>query len=173
MMSYLKDINLAEPPGIVRLLCAPDLDSEGDIYAIELDTHTEAVIDCQEASPFMGDCYSWRADAFDQGRSIQVNMSAYDWQQWLADYELVEPSDWVTLTCAAEDGGICALSLIDKQEAISPPDEVSQFIGGCHGWDAHCFDTGYSIVVRMAAEDWVSWLEMSEVEPPPIAADCI
>lgn len=154
----------------VRLLCALDLERSQDIYALNLDTKQECIIDCTEAAGFIAECPTWDADSFDAGRCIQVGMSAESWQLWLEGYQLVEPSGYVALTCATEASEcITALSLIGKQEVIAPPDEASQFMADCHGWDAHRFNAGYSIVVRMAAEEWASWLEIYQVDATPIA----
>ena len=150
----------------VRLLCAQDLERPDDIYAIDLDTKQECIINRTEAAEFMAECATWDADSFDAGRCIQVGMSADNWQLWLDGYMIVSPLDYVALTVSKSGERhdcLSVLSLKDKHEAIAPPKEVAYLVKDCHGWDGDRLGQGHSIAVLMATDDWQSWLQTYEV----------
>lgn len=153
-----------------RLIIAKDLERPDDIYAIDLGSKVEAVIDRTEARNFFVDCVgldpSLAAD-YSAGRCIQTNMSAQDGASWTNDaYEIVTPLDYVALTvCPEANGAVGGLCLADSREAIAPADELAYFSKDCgRTWNAEAFNAERSFVALMAADDWASWLERYEVE---------
>ena len=80
---------------------------EGDINALSLDDKREACIDRSEVPEFVADCIGWsepaittddgsyveKADRFEAGFNVVLQISADDWSHWLAGYEIVEETD--------------------------------------------------------------------------------
>ncbi|NJM98268.1 MAG: hypothetical protein HC800_14905 [Phormidesmis sp. RL_2_1] len=77
---------------------------DGDIDALSLVTKREACIDRSEAPEFIADCQGWsdivvqhddgttldKADRFEAGYGVVLQISADDWAHWLAGYEVVD-----------------------------------------------------------------------------------
>ena len=80
---------------------------DGDIDAMSLAEKREACIDRSEAPEFVADCIGWsepavtyddgscvvKADRFEAGFGVVLQISAEDWAHWLAGYEIVEDID--------------------------------------------------------------------------------
>ena len=150
-----------------RLIVARAELNSDSLSAINLDTKEQChVANYTDAYEFHCDCIGLDdllAKRYTNGQAIAVGMPADDWQLWLEAYP--DTGSHVWLTCSKEDdGGISAVELMAAREAIAPSAEVNHFIPDCLGWDAQRFDGRYSIVVRMAASDWDSWLAMYETE---------
>ena len=151
----------------VRLIIArTSLDSDS-VTAINLDSKEQCdIANYTDAYEFMCDCIGLDdllAQRYTSGKAIAVGMPADDWALWVEAHPATGSQVW--LSCSKEDGGsISAVELMAAEEAIAPPKEANHFIPDCLGWDAQRFDGRYSIVVRMAAENWDSWLAMYETE---------
>ena len=149
-----------------RLIVArTSLDDDG-LAAICLDTKEQChVANHTDAYEFMCDCIGLDdhlAQRYTKGQAIAAGMPADDWALWVEAHP--DTGSHVWLTCSKEsNGGVSALELTTSREAIAPPKEVDYFLLDCLGWDAQRFSGDYSIVVRMTAENWDSWLAMYEV----------
>ena len=82
----------------ISLTCEQDTDNPLAINALEI-IHSsdisstggrECVIDCAEAIAFRNDCTGWNHERYSDGYSIEVTISASDWEKWCAGYEIVE-----------------------------------------------------------------------------------
>ena len=77
---------------------------DGDISALSLADKREAIIDRSEAPEFIADCQGWsdialqhddgttldKADRFEAGYGVVLQIRAEDWASWLAGYEIVD-----------------------------------------------------------------------------------
>jgi len=150
----------------VRLIIARTSLDGDSVTAINLDSKERCdIADYTDAYEFMCDCIGLDdllAQRYTSGKAIAVGMPAEDWALWVEAHPATGSQVW--LSCSKEDGGISAVELMAAREAIAPSAEVNHFIPDCLGWDAQRFDGRYSIVVRMAADDWESWLATYETE---------
>ena len=83
-------------PNPVQLTICRDPDNDLDINALGLVDRREAVIDSSERADFFRDLLDLtpeNAAQFANHLSIQVSISAEDWADWLAGYEIVEDID--------------------------------------------------------------------------------
>lgn len=143
---------------------------EDSLAAIDCDGHQQITIDDNpnELYKFYCDLISLDSQLtamYDAKFPIAVGMSFEDWAAWVALYQIGDGEHvWLTLCKAGEkEDCISALCLMSKQEAIAPVAEKPYLIGDCIGFAAESFEAGYSVVVRMTAENWAAWLEQFEV----------
>lgn len=160
---------LPELPSIARLVVARDLTGQSELLAINLDSKRQCGIDRREAYNFIPDLIGLdptSAARYTQGYPIAAGMSVENWAAWLEGCEFVEAPGFVWLTVSKEGdhedsiGGLC---LIDKREAIAPSNEISAFLADLIGFNPASFEQGRSVVCRMTAENWASWLALFEV----------
>lgn len=160
---------LPELSSIARLIIARDLTEQSEILAIDLDSKRQCGIDRREAYNFIPDMIGLEpasAARYTQGYPIAAGMSVENWAAWLEGCEFVEHPGFVWLTVSKEGddedciGGLC---LTDRREAIAPSYEVSAFLSDLIGFSAANFEQGRSVVCRMTAENWTSWLALFEV----------
>ena len=82
----------------ISLTCEQDTDNPLDINALEIIRSSsepstggrECIIDCAEATAFRDDCTGWDNERYSDGYSIEVTISASDWEKWCAGYEIIE-----------------------------------------------------------------------------------
>lgn len=160
---------LPELPSMARLIIARDLTGQSEILAIDLDSKRQCGIDSREAYNFIPDLIGLdptSAARYTQGYPVAAGMSIENWAAWLEGWEFVEHPGFVWLTVSKEGddedciGGLC---LTDKREAIAPSIQVSAFLADLIGFDPANFEQGRSVVCRMTAENWSSWLALFEV----------
>lgn len=139
------------------------------IAAIDCDSKEQIFVqDFNEAHNFLCDLIGLDdslAAKYSAGSAIAVGMASENWAAWLALYQ-TDDADyvWLTLSKAGErEDCISALALTSKREAIAPVDEKPYMVSDCIGFAGESFEEGYSVVVRMTAENWALWLEQFEV----------
>ena len=168
-MTLNLDELLPELPSIARLLIARDLTGESEILAIDLDSKRQVGVDTLEAYNFIPDLIGLTPNctaSYNQGQTVAAGMAVETWALWLDGCEFAEAPGFVWLTCSKDGDNedcISAVCLTDRREVIAPPAEKTYFIPDCIGWKSLTFNADRSIVVRMAADDWQSWLETYEV----------
>ena len=87
------DAALPELPEVVQLTICRDPDNDLDINALGLSDRREAVIDRSERADFFRDLLDLtpeNAAQFANHLSIQVTISAANWDNWLKGYEIVD-----------------------------------------------------------------------------------
>lgn len=163
---------LPELSSIARLIIARDLTEQSEILAIDLDSKRQCGIERREAYNFIPDLIGLEptsAARYTQGYPIAAGMSVENWVAWLEGCEFIEAPNFVWLTVSREgdrEDGIGGLCLTDKREVIAPLNEVNAFLADLIGFNPANFEQGRSVVCRMTAENWSSWVALFEVALP-------